>query len=148
MFHSTSLLLLSNHTMSIPAWYHLLFIYLLLFACAYNTIFNAWFWFGFIDTRMLIFARHLAFASPVAGEFWLLWILMSMSRSLERVDSPNCWPEMRSGSMDHRQTVQSPIFQGPPYSALEFSCDDSEPPFLLFILVHLLVFSYLRLSVM
>ena len=42
---------------------------------------------------------------------------------------------------------RSPSFQAP-CSALEFSCDDSEPPFVLFILVHLFIFSHLRLLVM
>jgi len=50
-----------------PVWYHLLCIYLLLHAYAHNTVFNAWLWFGFIDTLVLISARHLAFASPLAG---------------------------------------------------------------------------------
>jgi len=49
-----------------PVWYHLLCIYLLLHAHAHNTVFNAWLWFGFIDTLVLISARHLAFASPLA----------------------------------------------------------------------------------
>jgi len=38
-------------------------------AYAHNTIFNACLWFRFIDTCVLISARHLAFASPLAGEF-------------------------------------------------------------------------------
>ena len=96
-----------------PAWYHLLYIYLFLHAYAHNTVFNAWFWFGFIDTRVLILVRHLAFASPLAGEFWLLWILMSRFWSLERVISPSCWSEWRSGSVDLQQTVQSLILPGP-----------------------------------
>ena len=49
-----------------PAWYQLLYIYLLLHACAHDTIFNACLWFEFIDTRVLIYAHHLAFASPLA----------------------------------------------------------------------------------
>ena len=53
-----------------PAWYQLLYIYLLLHACAHNTVFNVCLWFRFIDTRMLIYARHLVFASPLAlGSF-------------------------------------------------------------------------------
>ena len=59
------------------------------------------------------YARHLAFAWSLAGEFWLLWILMSRSQSLQCVDSPSCWPERRSDSVDLRQTVQSPILPGP-----------------------------------
>jgi len=96
-----------------PTWYHLLYIYLLLYACAHDTVFNACLWFRFIDTHVFIFVRHLALASPLAGEFWLPWILMSRSQSLERVDSPSCWSEKHSGSVDHRQTVQSPILPDP-----------------------------------
>jgi len=29
---------------------------------------------------VLIFARHLAFATPLAGEIWFPWILMFRSR--------------------------------------------------------------------
>ena len=47
------------------------------------------------------------------GEFWLLWILMSRSWSLERVDFPSCWSEWRSGNVDLQQTVQSSILPGP-----------------------------------
>jgi len=27
-------------------------------------------WLGYIDTRVLVPARHLAFTTPLAGEFW------------------------------------------------------------------------------
>jgi len=37
-----------------PTWYHLLYIYLPLYACTHDTIFNAYLWFGFIDARVLI----------------------------------------------------------------------------------------------
>ena len=94
-------------------WYRLLSLYLLLHACAHDPVFNACLWFGFIDTHVLIYARHLAFTSPLAEEFWLLWILMSRSQSLQRVDSPSCWPEKCSGSVNLQQTVQSPILPGP-----------------------------------
>ena len=60
-----------------------------------------------------IFACHLAFTIPLVGEFWLSWILMSRSQSLELVNSPGCWSGMRSWSMDPQQTVQSPILLGP-----------------------------------
>ena len=96
-----------------PTWYHLLYIYLLLHAYAHDTVFNACLWCGFIDTRVLISARHLAFASPLAWEFGLLWILMSTSWSFMRVDSPSCWSEWRNWSMDSQQTVWSPILSGP-----------------------------------
>jgi len=140
VFYSTSLLLLSYHIISwvVPAWYHLLYIYLLLYACAHDTIFDALLWFGFIDTRVLIFTRHLALASPLVREFPLPWILMSRSQSLELVDSPNYWIERCNGSVDLQQTVQSPILPGP-------LCVSR---FVLFILVYLLAFSQLRLTVM
>jgi len=83
-----------------PTWYHLLYIYLLLHACAHDMIFNACFLFGFIDTRVLIFACHLAFTSPLTREFWLPWILMSRSQSLELGDSPVCWPERCNSNLD------------------------------------------------
>jgi len=60
-----------------PPWYQLMSLYLILHAGTHDTVFNAYLWLGFIDTHVLISARHLAFASPLAGEFWLLWILMS-----------------------------------------------------------------------
>ena len=66
------------------------------------------FWFGFIDTRVFIPTRHLAFATPLVGEFWLPWILMSRSWSLELVDS-SCWSEWRSGSIvDQRKISPRP----------------------------------------
>ena len=34
-----------------------------------HTIFNACFWFGFINTRVLVPARHLAFTTSLVGEF-------------------------------------------------------------------------------
>ena len=121
----------------LPTWYHLLYIYVLLYACVYDTVFNTCLWFGFIDTRVFIFARHLALASPLAKEFWLPWILMSRSWSLEPVDSPSYWPERCSGSVDPQQTVQSPILPGPPARLSGFSSTNSWAPFVLFILVHL-----------
>jgi len=45
--------------------------------------------------------------------FWLPWICMFRSQRLEPVDSPGCWLVMRSGNVDHRQTVWGPIFSGP-----------------------------------
>jgi len=71
------------------------------------------FWFEFIDTRVLIPARHLAFIIWLIGEFWLPWILMSKSWSLRLVDSPDCWSEWRSGSVvDQWKTVWGPILPG------------------------------------
>jgi len=68
---------------------------------------------GFIDTRVPDYARHLAFITPLVGEFLIPWICVFRSRSLELVDSPGCWSEMRSRRMDHRQTVWGPILPGP-----------------------------------
>ena len=55
------------------------------------------------------------------GEFhWLPWILMSRSWSLGRVDSPCCWSDWRSGSVNLQQTVQSSILPGPPVCLSSF----------------------------
>jgi len=77
--------------------------------------------FRFIDTCVLVFARHLAFATPLVGELRLPWIFMFRFRSLDLVDSPCRWSEWRSGSVNHRQIVWSPILPAP-CSALEFFC--------------------------
>ena len=63
----------------------------------------------------LYLSQHAIWLLPhhSPGEFWLLWILMSRSWSLERVDCPSCLPEMRSGSVDHQQTDLSYILPGP-----------------------------------
>ena len=45
--------------------------FLFMCASAHDTVFNAYLWFGFINTSVLIFARHLAFATPLVREFWL-----------------------------------------------------------------------------
>jgi len=93
VFYSTSFLSLSYYTMSSPRLILLVISVLLLYACAHDTVFDACLWFRFIDTRVLIYARHLASASPLTGEFWLPWIFMSRSWSLELGDSPDCWSE-------------------------------------------------------
>ena len=136
VFYSSSLLLLSYHTLSISCLISIAVYLLAPHACAHDTIFNACLWFRFIDTRVLIYARYLAFASPLAGEFWVLWILLSRFWSLECVNSLSCWSEWRSWSVNPQQTRPEPYPFRPPCSALEFSCYDSEPPFVLFILVH------------
>ena len=117
LYHSCSISLISCSYLIIPCpfptWYHLLSIYLLLYACAHDTIFNACLWFRFIDTRVLIPARHLTFTTPLVGEFWLPRILMFRSQSLELIVSPGCWSEMRSGSVDHQKAVWDPILPDP-----------------------------------
>ena len=77
LYFSSLYLLLSYYTMCILCWMSPAISLLFLYTCTHNTIFYVCLWFGFIDTRVLIYARHLAFASPLAGEFWLPWILMS-----------------------------------------------------------------------
>ena len=100
-----------------------------------------------VFTLVLILARHLAFTSPLAWGVssdspgsscpgfgaWSVWILPVADQSGAAV----AWISRRpSGALS---------FQAP-CAALEFSCYDSEPVFVLFILVHLLVFSQLRHS--
>ena len=46
------------------------------------------------------------------GSFRLPWICMSRSWSMELVNSPGCWSEMRSGSVDHQQFVLSSSLSG------------------------------------
>ena len=53
------------------------------------------------------------FTTRLGSFIWLPWILMSRSWSLKLGDSPACWSEMHSGSVDHQQTVWGPILLGP-----------------------------------
>ena len=104
-FYLYSILLLSDYTISL-LYLPSIAVYLLVPACFMFMIQN-------YHYTCAILVRHLAFTSPLAGEFWLLWILMSRFWSLEHVDSPSCWSEWRSGSVDLQQIVQSPILPGP-----------------------------------
>jgi len=103
----------------LPAWYHLLYIYLPIHAYAHDTVFNAYLRLGFIDTHVLSYARHLAFASPLAWgvltplDPHVQVLELGECRSLERVDSPSWWSEWRSGSLDLQQTIWSSILPGP-----------------------------------
>ena len=97
----------------VSAWYHLLYIYLLMHACAHDMAFNACLWFSFIDARVITLhaiwhSRHHSPESSDSPRFsclgfgaWSVWI------------HPSCWLEMRSGSVDHRQPVQILILSGP-----------------------------------
>ena len=69
MFYPISLLLLSYHIMS-SSCLILLVIYLLTLAClcSRHDFSNVCLWFRFVDTLVLIYACHLAFTSPLAGE--------------------------------------------------------------------------------
>jgi len=115
---------------------------------AHDMVFNACFWFGFIDTHALDPARHLPFITSLVGEFWLSWICMFRSWNLELVKSLGCWSEMRSESMNHQLTVQSHFLLGLPARLSSFFFCNSCASFMPFIIVYLFVFSYLRLSVM
>ena len=116
LYHSYSIPPVSCSYLIIPwvlsTWYHLFYIYLLLHAYAHDTVFNVWLWFSFIDTRVLIFARHLAFASPLAWEFYLTPLDPNV-QVLERVDPPSCWSEWRRWRVDHWQIVRCLILPAP-----------------------------------
>ena len=72
LYHLYSILPLSYPYLIIP-WVSLLDITCYLFlaphACAHDTVFNAYLWFRFIDTRVLIYAHHLAFITPLVRKF-------------------------------------------------------------------------------
>jgi len=55
--------------------------------------FNTWFWLGHIGAR--VFFMHGTWHSSYhsLGYFWQLWTCMPRFRSLELVDSPDCWLE-------------------------------------------------------
>ena len=145
VLYFTSLLSLSYYTMSIP-YFISLAIYLSASVCLCSRhSFQCMFMIQLIDTRMLIYVCHLAFVIPLVGEFRLPWILMSRSRSLELVNSPSCWLEWHSESMDVDKSSE-PYSSRPPACLSSFSSINSWAPFVLFILVHLLVFPQLRLS--
>ena len=112
-------------------WYHLLSLYLLLSVCAHDTIFNACLWVRFIDTRVL--SLHAIWHSPYhsLGSFdfpesscpglrvWSLWTLPVADQS----GTAEAWI---IGRPSEALSFQAPC------SALEFSCYNSEPPFVLF----------------
>ena len=116
MFHSISLLLLSYHSMSSSCLISLV-IYLPDYTCLCSRH-------GFQCMIMIRFYRYtctylstpsgFCITTRLGSSIWLPWILMSRSWSLERVDSPNCWPEKCSSSVNPQQTVQNSILSGPP----------------------------------
>ena len=113
VFYSTSLLLLSYYTMRILCLISLAMSLLALVClCSWHD-FQCMFMFRIYRYTCAIYARHLAFASPLVREFWLPKILMSRSQSLELVGSLSSWSVWRGGSVDHRQTVWSPTLPGP-----------------------------------
>jgi len=132
-----------------PAWYHLLYIYLLLLACAHDTIFNACLWFGFIDTHVLINARHLAFASPLFGEFYLT----PLDPHVQVMELGTCgFPQLLIRVVQLKRG--SPVDRPEPYPSrplcvsLEFSfCKHMSAPCTVHTCIPF-VFSQFRLSVM
>ena len=140
VFYSTCLLLLSDHTMSLPCLISFV-VYLLAPACFCS-------WHDFQCMFMIRIYRYtcaylrtpFGISIPLAGEFWLPWILMSRSRSLKLVDSPSCWSEMCSDSVDQWKTIWGPILPGPLLGSRVFLLW-LWASFLLFILVYLFVFS-------
>ena len=123
------------------------YLYLVLYACAHDTIFDAHLWFRFIDTRVLIYVRHLAFAyhslesseSPESScpglRVWSLWILLVADQSSIAVAwiIANClkFYPLRL-----------------PARLSSFPSVTRKRPFVQFIIVYLFVFSHLCLSVM
>ena len=97
-----------------PTWHHLLSLCLLLYAFAHDMVFNTCSFDSDLSIHVCL-TLHATWHSPhhSLGSFWLSWILMSRSQRLELMDSPGRWSEMRSESVDHRQTVQSLFPPGP-----------------------------------
>jgi len=148
VFYSTSLLLLSHYTMHVPWWISFV-ISLPPPVCLCS---RSGFQYMLFDSDLLIHVclpLHATWHSPHHSleSFWLPWIVMSRSRSLELVNSPCCWSEMRSYSMDHWQAVWGLILPGPP-ARLEFPFRDSWAPFAQFMILYHFVFLNLRLLVM
>ena len=149
-YFSPPYLLLSCHTMSTSCLIALV-TYLPAYTCSCSRHCFQW-------IIMIQFYRYtctylstpsgICITTRLGSFIWLPWILMSRSRSLERVDSPSCWSEWRSGSVDLQKTIWSSILPGPPVCLSSFPLVNSWVPFVLFIHVHLLVISQLRMSVM
>ena len=110
LFHQSPTVIILYHTCS------LLHINYCISTCSCMLVPTARFsclWSRFIDTHVLTHARHLAFASPLA--WGVLTPLDPHVQVLElgACESPSCWSEWRSGSVDLQQTVQSSILSGP-----------------------------------
>ena len=146
VFYLACLLLLSNHTMSLPYLISYV-VYLLAPVClclrhgshVYGPDLS-------IHMCLSILAiwlshHHSPGSSDSSGSScpgfgaWSMWILPVADQSGAAV----AWISSKPS--------EALSFQAP-CSVIEFSCYDSEPPFVLFILVYLFAFSHLRLSVM
>ena len=90
-----------------------------------------------LDTRVLFSAGHLAFITPLVGEF-----LTPLDLYVQILEFgpwwTSCWSVRRSGSVvDQRKTSQGPYPSRPPCSSLEFSFCNSWVYFVLIIIVYL-----------
>ena len=101
-----------------PTWYQLLYIYLLLYARAYDTVF-----------MFMIQIYQYTCAYPYSPSGFRITtrrgVLTPLDPhvqvlELEAVDSPSCWSEWHSGSVDLQQTVQSLILPGPLFGSRVF----------------------------
>jgi len=113
----------------------------------HDTVFNACFWFRFIDTRVLVPARHLAFITPLIGEFLTTLDLHVQIPELGLWWTSR-WSEWRSGSIvDQWKTILGPYPSWSPACPSSFSFV-TRKSIVLFIILYLFVFSLLHLSVM
>ena len=102
VFYFTSLLILSYYIKHVPCLISFtISLSALVCPCSRYDFQYMLFLFRFIDTRVLIPVRHLAFTILLVGEFWFPWIVMSKSWSLD------LWIlrlliRDRSESVDHR----------------------------------------------
>ena len=132
----------------LPAWYHLLSLCLLLYACAHDMIFNTCSFDSDLLTHVCL-SLHATWHSPYhsLGSFWLPWIFMFRSRSLKLVDLPVADQRCAAEAWIIGRPSRVLFFQAP-WLAFEFFCCNSWTSFVLFIIVYLFIFSHLRLSVM
>jgi len=133
-------------------WFYHIYFTCYLFTCSCMLMLMTRFsihalWLGFINTRVIIYARHLVFTAPLVGEFWLPWTCMFKSWSLDRgglLGDQSCaavtsWiSSWLSGALSFQASCLS----------LEFFFCNSWTSFVLFIIVYLFLFSHLNLSVM
>ena len=136
MFYSTSLLLLSYHTMSISCLISII-VYLLAPACLCPRH-------SFQCMFMIRIYRYMcAYLSTPSGIRITTrrGVLTPLDPHVQVLELGTCGfsqllirvAQLKRGSPADRP---EPHPSRPPYSALEFSCYGSEPPFVLFILVH------------
>ena len=148
VFYSTNLLLLSYYIMCIPCLISLA-ISLLAHVCLCSRHdFQCMF-------MIRIYRCTCAYAcTPLGIRNTTRWGVLTPLNphvqilELEAEDSLGCWSEKHSGSVDRQQTRQKPYPFRPSCLSSEFFFCTSWASFVLFIIVYLFVFSYLRLSVM